>query len=326
MKRNTRKIAKHFLLGQDTEFVMLHKGKTAPLCGNIQDSCGYDGINAVNRVAEVRGVPSECPIEIVHRIREAFQTKIKSYPQVLNYTWQAGSYKLFPIGFHQHFGVTEKDIKHELANKIIGNYSGAISLLCEDRDEGFKRRNDEHGEQYGWLSNWRPQPYGGFEARVFSSALVSPAIMLAHLCLNKVIMFELLNNQAFNPHERFDDSDFQNMRTDKIKKHFHEIWSEISQMTLFKQYKEYLNIFPFLIERNLSWYNCNSSGEIEDLKVTWGLSGDFKPEIKQNKENVILMPKKHAPIVDAIPAPLPQHKENFKNFIWAKVPVEGIFA
>src|SRR5258706_15527272 len=131
MRTNIRANPKRFLMGHDSEFAIFNRNKMAPIYGNINDLMGYDGLTAVTRTVEARSVPSECPVELINRLHDTFKKKIKQYPQVLNYNWQAGSFKINPIGMHQHYGVLEKDIKHETAAKIIGNISGALSLLIE---------------------------------------------------------------------------------------------------------------------------------------------------------------------------------------------------
>ncbi len=313
MRTNSRTTAKTFLMGQDVELYLLYNGRPAPFEGDIKSEFGLDGVTGKDKICEIRTVPSLCPLEIVNSIHQVFQRKIKLHPRVLNYDWHAGSFKIHSLGGHIHFGCLAKDAPSKTANQIVANYAGALSLALEDPKEAVQRRNNGDN-QYGFLNDLREKPYG-FESRCFSSWAVSPAVAAAHLCLAKTVMHEILNNKSFNPVERFTDEDFVNANISKVRKNFDAIWSEITSMQLYRQYKQYIDIFKFLIENKLTWFPKNM-----DVKVAWGLADySFKPEIK------FPLRKKAAPIVDAIPAPLPQHKENFKNF-WAKVPVEGIFA
>ena len=270
MRSNT----KRFLIGSDAELMLLYRGKAAPFEGNIKDFFGLDGATGYNRIAEIRVPATENPIEMANAIREVFRNKISKHPKTLNYDWRAGSFCLYGLGGHIHQGVSRKDVDYTFASRVIANYLGSISLLLEDSDGAYKRRNNNDGEHfYGHLTDVREKQYG-FENRCFSSWLVSPAVATAHLCLAKVIMYELLNNSSFSPVERFTDSDFKKVNKEKILKHFDQIWKEISEMSLFKEYKEYLNLFPFLVKNNLSWFSRSESGGIADLKLTWGLAGN----------------------------------------------------
>lgn len=284
MKTNIKKNPVKFLLGQDSEFIMLNKGKIAPMIGKAEDETGYDG-TGYHKISEVRSSPSECPLEIINFIHKAFNRKVKQYPQTLGYNWKSGSFFAHPIGSHFHFGVDKKTISHSTANKIISNYCGSLSLAIEDVQEARDRRNSGEGE-YGRPSDFREQFHGGFESRCFSSALVSPAIMAAHLCLVKTVMYETLNNLSFSPKERFTDGDFTEVRTNKVRNSFHELWSEITEMQLYPQYKSYIDIFKFLIENNLTWFSRNEDGSILDMKATWGIADNTPPPEKISLQSI----------------------------------------
>ena len=269
MKTNIRDNPKRFLIGSDPEFMMLRNGKAAPMTGQYNDPVGYDG-TGYHKICEVRVVPTECPLEMINSIRYSFLNKVKKYPQTLNYDWVAGSFKLQPIGGHLHGSTKKEDILPETANLIIGNYVGALSLAIEDKNEAVKRRNSEDGK-YGFLNDYRLQPWG-WEARCFSSWLTTPAVALAHICLFKTVLYETLNNKSFSPNVRFSDDDFIFANISKIRNNFHAIWKEVSQMALYPQYKEYIDIFKFLIENKLTWEPIDKTGRKLDMRETWGLA------------------------------------------------------
>ena len=262
------------MLGQDVELYLLYHGKPAPFEGDIKSEFGLDGVTGASKTCEVRTVPSQNPLEIVNSIHQVFKRKVSSHPKTLGYDWYAGSFRLQPLGGHIHFGLTKHDIDFGTANKIVGNYAGALSLAVEDRTEARNRRNPDGGHNYGFLNDLREKSYG-FESRCFSSWVTSPAIAAAHLCLSKVVMYEVLNNKSFSPNERFNDKDFISANQDKVKKHFNEVWNEVTQMKLYPQYKEYINIFKFLIENNLTWHPKDM-----DVKVAWGLCSNQIPVVE----------------------------------------------
>jgi len=261
MKTNLRKNTVDFTIGHDVELILSHKGNRVLADNNIKDEFGADGSGGW-QITEIRTVPTPCPIETVNLIRSVFLRKTKKCPNVLNYDWLAGSYRLSrPIGGHIHAG-TGKMLEPSFANNVVGNYLGALSLALENRKEAMQRRKSE----YGLLSDFRVQPHG-FESRMFSSWATSPAVALAHLCLFKTIIYELLNNKSFSPNQRFDDKDFLNANQEKVRKLFPEIWKEVQGMVLYKKYQNYLDIFPFLINNRLTWYPKTG-----DVKTAWGIS------------------------------------------------------
>lgn len=288
MKSNIRRKLKTFMLGTDIELILSHKNKIAPFEGKKEDEFGRDG--NINMINEIRVSPSSEPIDIIYNIRKVFKNKIKKHPKVLNYDWMAGSYKLErPISAHVHFGLSPKDIDFATANRIIGNYSAAISLAMEDKEEALSRRNNGD-DQYGELNNWRIQPHG-FEARQCSSFITSPFIALANFCMAKIVMFEILNNISFSPTERFSDNDYIEANQDKVRNNFDAVWSELSQMHLFPQYKEFLSIVPYLISRKLTWFPKNEDGTIQDLKTSWALVSNEIPLPPIKPETKLVLPK-----------------------------------
>ena len=280
MKINIRSNPIRFLIGQDFEMMLLNRsGKSAPLECPANEEFGADG-TGFHKIREIRTVPTECPLETVNHIYHVFKRKVKKHPKVLEYNWQAGSFKLHPLGGHLQSNLSEKTIPHKTANRIISNYCGSISLLLEDRDEAISRRSSG---DYGGIDDFRVQFHGGFESRVFSSWATSPAIAAAHLCLFKTVLYEAVNNKSFSPVERFENSDFTNANQNKIRNHFDNIWSEIVNMKLYKEYKQYLDILPFLVKHKLSWFPSNSDGVPVDVKAAWGICSNIpeqpKPEV-----------------------------------------------
>lgn len=264
MKTNLRKNIRDFLIGQDAEMVVLNGSRLAKFEGDIKGEIGLDGQTGQSNTTEIRTNPSCCPIEIVNKVYGVFHRRVKGYPNYLKYTWLAGSYKSGrSLAGHIHFGVKEYSIKNSEANQIVANYLGALSLCLEDRKEGIARRSSG---TYGFLNDFRKQPHG-FETRSLSSWLSSPHVSTAHLALAKTIMFEILNNPSFHPVLRFTDDDFIKVNTAKVKKYFPEIWAEIQKMVLYPKYKQYIDLFKFLIENNLSWFVPNA-----DIKSAWAIA------------------------------------------------------
>lgn len=267
-----RKSPKDFLMGCDPEFVM-QQGKTiidaVGYCHRDYDeSCGCDGAEVA---FEARPDPAYDPLELTASIRQLFIQKIKRFPVTQSFEWRAGSFVFssdqddeggIPIGGHIHFGIKDS-IHHADAAQGLSEYLGACCLLLEDKKEGRKRREGPDG--YGGYIDYREQSYG-FEYRSASSWLTSPYITAAILCLGRVVMYEMINRIKFEIPGRFDADIFVSSDYPSVRAEFPALWKEITNMALFPQYKDYLDIIPFLINKNLTWYPKVS------MKDAWGIS------------------------------------------------------
>ena len=56
----------------------------------------------------------------------------------------------------------------------------------------------------------------------------------------------------------------------QLTKLFFELWPKIQKMELYPLYQKYLELFPLLISKKLSW-------NTDDMKKSWGL---YKDEVK----------------------------------------------
>src|ERR1017187_246514 len=262
-----------FLCGADLEFLCLWNGQ---LVGNNHEEdnhkspWGLDGGGAM-LIHEIRPAPSEQPEEIVKNIHKIFQWKISREPSFLKYNWVAGSYvKDRCLGGHLHVGIPKTIIHPKIVAQHFDHYVGAISILLEDIEQGKKRRNYAEGEDingnqgYGNATDYREQPHGA-EYRTPGSFLSSPYITLGFLSLTKVVAYELINNSTFGWNEYIEFDDFKYMRKDKVRNKLPQIWSDITKMHLYNQYRKSLDFLKFLVDNKCIWFP--KSG----LKESWGI-------------------------------------------------------
>lgn len=265
-----------FTMGTDPEFLLIHN-KTVIRASNhvtLDDKFGRDGNGYT---FEARPNPSMNPLVIIHEIRKIFVQKIIHDNKFAQYKWVAGSYvragdndpRDFPLGGHIHFGIKNNVITHEKACRILDNYVGLISVLLENKDDGFLRRNDPDYGEYGVAGEFRAQTYG-FEYRTPSSWIQSPYISTGIMCLGKAVMFEVLNNKRFTPLYKNYATEFKKMDVNKLRKDFPAVWESIKSMSLYKEYKPYLDLLYFLVHNGYSWTTKR------DMRQTWGLF-DTKP-------------------------------------------------
>jgi len=252
---------KEFTMGADPEFLCENPAngdviRAGSVGCSTADDFGADG-NGI--IFEVRPKPAVNPLTVIHNIRELFLKKTFENPKFLDYKWVSGSESHnYVMGGHIHFGV--KDINFEVASRTLSQYVGAVSLLIEDRGQGLKRR--ENG--YGGFSEYRSQNHG-FEYRTISSWLTSPYVASAILCLAKVVMSEMVNNKNFVPKNRVSAIDFKEMRTEKIRQNFDDIWKEITSMTLYPAYQPYIDVLYMMIANKCTWFPKTT------MKESWGI-------------------------------------------------------
>lgn len=236
---------------------------------NSEDILGHDGNG---RTFEVRPDPSEDPLEVVNNIRNIFAQQVLRSPKFLDYEFHAGSHAFGdPLGGHIHIGCKKDKIDAIEGSRILSQYVGLVTILLEDTQQGILRRK---GGNYGGMEDCRTDKPYGFEYRAPSSWITSPHIAAGVLCLTKVVMDEVLNNDKFKPSTRITKALFSNEKEKELYEIFPDVWREITQMRLYNQYKTQLDPLNFLINKRLSWFPRKiKGGKVEQvsLQEAWGI-------------------------------------------------------
>lgn len=203
-----------FLMGMDPEFVLVGRGGQVVEASLYLERRGAAGCDAVRSgdvvtypLAELRPVPKSDPdallIEMRRTLREA--GRLITDPSL---AWMAGGLpvKGLPLGGHIHFSGVPLSLD---LLKCLDNYLALPLALLED-PSGRERR-----PRYGYLGDFRRQPYGGFEYRTLPSFLVSPLIAKASIYL----AFLIARNHAKLPARPLDE--------DRYHKAYYEGHTEI---------------------------------------------------------------------------------------------------
>ncbi len=266
-----------FTLGCDPELVVIRDDKIRLEDKSVSKN-GKFGWDHGGRVFEVRPSPSTNPIDLVINIQKIFLSHVRRHPNFLNHEWKAGSY--FDgdgLGAHIHIGLFDTQIDYDVLLHCLDDYVGAISVLMEDGREGHKRRKET---EYGRASAIRRKKWG-MEYRTCSSFIVSPAVAASMLCLAKVVVFDLVNKKI--ECKRYcEPDDFLGMKTHRLRGIFPSIWADITKMSLYPRYKQYIDVAHFIIDQKVSWYPRHS------FKEVWGIhkvEPNHKP-FKINAEQV----------------------------------------
>lgn len=258
-------------LGADPEF-MLANSKSGKMVSASQffprdGQIGCDNIRVPNRqqrpVAEVRPVPSYCPIELSANIKKCLEQASRLAPY-RNVKWLAGSQPFagFSIGGHIHFS----NIKLDAALlRALDNYVGITSFLIENPNTAIRRR-----KKYGHLGEYRLKNHGGFEYRTPGSWLVNREITTAMLCLAKMVSsryYQMNKNYLNNPEAQ---EAFYKGNQEYFRDLFPEIWADVKTLDLYNDYAEALSVIPRLIASETTW------NESEDIRKAWKISGGAK--------------------------------------------------
>jgi hypothetical protein len=218
------------------------------------------------RQFELRPAPEYCPFKLTQNIFEILKKGLNR-PDFLEFNWKAGATfsNVSCCGGHIHF---ELPREHKTRTALISVKNVLASFLAVpismiDKNNELVTRLDLG---YGYIYDFR-YPRHGIECRAPSSWLVSPHITAACLCLGKTVMFEYLNNnqECLNKRQKHIGFEAQELR----KSNFNNLWEDIQKFKLYSLYKQHLDLFPFLINNNLSWYpKCS-------IREAWGIP---KPE------------------------------------------------
>ncbi|MEW6723730.1 MAG: hypothetical protein AB1331_02255 [Bacillota bacterium] len=254
-------------LGADPEFMlrdsntkrMLPASRFFPIDGRVGcDARTVSSHNHQRPLAELRPDPDVCPIRLTRNMRQLMQNALRLVPY-RNVQWWAGSmpFRGFPIGGHVHFGGIRPS---EPLLRALDSYLAVPIMLLEDQRSATRRR-----PRYGFLGDFRLQPYGGFEYRVAASWLVSPRLSQAALALSKVVVhhFTELGRDLFL------DPDLQvafySGRKEALYNLFPSLWAELSATSTFSAYADELQIIEEMVTKRQRW------NERADIRRAWHL-------------------------------------------------------
>lgn len=175
------------LMGMDPEFILVSKdGLVVPASlylernGTAGSDAVRDGDEVSYPLGELRPSPSPDPNGLLRAMR---QTLYEASRLITDHSllWKAGGLPApeYPLGGHIHFSGVPLTLS---VIQCLDNYLALPLAILED-PKGRGRR-----PRYGFLGDFRRQPYGGFEYRTLPSFLVSPLITKATLYMAHLII------------------------------------------------------------------------------------------------------------------------------------------
>ncbi|UOF89431.1 hypothetical protein LSG31_16215 [Fodinisporobacter ferrooxydans] len=256
-----------FLIGTDLEFMLRNQQGKMVLASKYFPRKGIVGCDArsIQRdgkrypLAELRPAPEKKPLDLFENLYHAMM-EAKRLINRKGVAWLAGSMPFhgYPIGGHIHFSGIP--FSSQIA-KALDTYLAIPVMLIEDPQSSTRRR-----PRYGFLGDIRHKDHGGFEYRTPGSWIVNPDIAKAVICLAYLVA-QYHRQLAYNP---FVDADVQQAFYASNKLYFRPIfervWSELSQLPNFGDYKQQLQIIADMVRQEECW------NESEDIKRNWRIS------------------------------------------------------
>lgn len=176
-----------FTMGYDAE-VVFHGPENAfiPALNLLSDPTHQSGVglDGVTDVAELRGVSSQNPLDIVQDIGNHLRNEMPEAAKM--FAIKAGAFPSgHPVGFHIHFGIGQTQI----LQRAIESTVGMLLMLIEPRPDG-KRRCDVSMAQppYGAIDAWTQKPYG-CEYKMPWSFIITPDLTLTILTFAKLMAY-----------------------------------------------------------------------------------------------------------------------------------------
>lgn len=252
------------LMGMDPEFVLMQENGQIVFASEFMERGGEVGSDAVRfrgeviyPIAELRPSPKAKPKELLHEMQKALRAA-HTLIQDSSLTWRAGAlpYGDFPLGGHIHFSGVPLSLS---LLQTLDNYLALPLALLED-PKGRLRR-----PRYGFLGDFRRQPYGGFEYRTLPSFLVSPLVAKVALYLAYLIArySDRLLARPFNT-ERYHRAYYDGDKS--VLKECIAGWHrDLSALPEYKDYAREIELAVVHMEAGRTW------DESRDIRPLWNI-------------------------------------------------------
>ncbi|GGH22927.1 putative amidoligase domain-containing protein [Paenibacillus segetis] len=251
------------LIGMDPEFILYDKesSRVVPASRYLdrRGEAGCDSLRIQGRLlfplVELRPAPGHEPREVMSHLLRAFRSAMVSISDK-RLLWQAGGMPQqgFPLGGHLHFSGVP--LSAELLRSLDNYLALPVSVLEDSRS--FRRR-----PRYGFLGDFRIQPYGGFEYRTLPSFLISPLVTKGVVALSRLIAenVEALTARPLQDEQIY--SAFYEGRQEVIRDILPPLIDQITALQAYPRYASYIAPFFEAVLSGRTW------DESTDIRRHW---------------------------------------------------------
>lgn len=252
------------LMGMDPEFVLVNRDGLVVPASLYLERKGTAGCDAVRQgdevsypLAELRPAPQPHPDRLLYSMRQALQEAQRSITDH-SLSWKAGGLPVpgLPLGGHIHFSGVPLTLS---VLQCLDNYLALPLSILED-PAGRARR-----PRYGYLGDYRRQPYGGFEYRTLPSFLVSPLIAKASLYMAHLVALHYgrLRARPLN-RERYHKAYYEG-KPAVLKEVAAKLHQDFTQLPEYGSYAEVIDRLFERIDDGRTW------DESRDIRRLWNI-------------------------------------------------------
>lgn len=252
------------LMGMDPEFILVNKeGQVIPasLYLDRYGTAGSDAVRVGDEVSyplgELRPAPHADPDSLLKAMREAMLTAQQCITDT-SLQWKAGGLPVpgLPLGGHIHFSGVPLTMS---VLQCLDNYLALPLAIVED-PAGRGRR-----PRYGFLGDFRIQPYGGFEYRTLPSFMVSPLISKASLYIAYLIVLyhDRLRARPLN-RERYHKA-YYGGRKEVLREVAEKLHQDLTRLPEYLTYSKVIDRLFEYIEEGRNW------DESRDIRPLWNI-------------------------------------------------------
>ncbi|WP_211747884.1 hypothetical protein [Paenibacillus sp. Marseille-Q4541] len=255
------------VLGMDPEFLLLREDRSMVPASRFLDRQGEAGCDSITQggrriypVAELRPSPSAEPRELMIHLMHAFQTA-SSLITDRSLIWCAGGMPIkgIPLGGHVHFSSVV--LNFELLRALDNYLALPVAILEDPRSAGRRPR-------YGYLGDFRVQPYGGFEYRTLPSFLISPMIAKGVVAIAGLIASQY-RNLTLRPLDQPEiHAAFYEGNRVKLRSVMEPLLQELILLPGYRKFHKYMNPLVSALYEGKTW------DETRDIRPMWNIPSE----------------------------------------------------
>lgn len=256
----------HPLIGMDPEFVLydansckvIPASRYLPRKGRAGCDAVWIGGRCYYPLAELRPAPAHEPSGLLRHLMGAMREAAGQIPSS-SVKWQAGGMpqRGLPLGGHLHLSGV---LLTPGLLRLLDSYLALPIAVLEDERARHRR------PKYGYLGDFRDQPYGGFEYRTLPSFLVSPGLTKGIVALALLLVEE--HTRLTSPYLKEEElASFYHGEREKLRDIVQPALREIENLRGYEKYEKEISPLLRAVRTGYVW------DESRDIRKVWKIAG-----------------------------------------------------